>query len=94
MVEGSQLHMHEQARITMEGEMTIPADPIPVDPTPAMPTQSEFVLHDALAVMLQGIADKYGIQVTSIEAEWREGAVAEAPWRIKRINSHSHKMIT
>jgi hypothetical protein len=87
MVEGAPLHMTETAHVApLEEPVTIPTDP--------MPTQDEYVMHDAIAAMLQAVADKFGVQVETIEIKWVDDSTMSQPHgRLRSIKFHTSKQL-
>jgi hypothetical protein len=87
MVEGTPLRMTETARIApLEDTVTMPSDP--------MPTQDEYVMHDAIAAMLQAVADKFGVQVETIEIKWVDDSTMSQPHgRLRSIKFHTSKQL-
>jgi hypothetical protein len=46
----------------------------------AMPLSSEFVIHDALAQILQEVMTQYGVRVIRIDADWTDvSTIGTAP---------------
>lgn len=45
-------------------------------PEPELPIDiSEFSFHDVLSTIVQGLADKYGVEYTHVEIVWQDGEV-------------------
>jgi hypothetical protein len=87
MVEGTPLRLTETAHVApLEDTVTIPTDPLP--------TQDEFVMHDAIAAMLQAVADKFGVQVSTIEVKWIDDSTMSQPHgRVRNIQFHTSKQL-